>query len=115
MENNPSPKKLRGDIILIGAVLALALVLYLVFALTGKRGTYATVRVNNEVVARYPLDEDGTYVLNGGTNTLVIEDGTARITEASCPDGICISQGRISTTDGVITCLPNRLTVTVSE
>ena len=35
------------------------------------------------------------------------------MSEANCPDHICVRQGKIHYTGQVITCLPNRLTVTI--
>lgn len=106
-------KKLWADLALILGLLLLAGGLYLALAARGEAGAWAVVRVESEVVARFRLDEDGTYPLNGGTNLLVIEDGTARIAEADCPDGLCVRQGRIRFRGQVVTCLPNRLTVTI--
>ena len=57
--------------------------------------------------------QNGTYPLNGGTNTLVIENGAAWLSHANCPDELCVKQGKISHNGQVITCLPNKLTVTV--
>ena len=106
-------KRLRMDILLIALLLAAAGVLYLAFGRTTETGTCVVVRVEGAVVARYPLDEDGVYPLNGGTNILAIEDGVAWMQEANCPDHICMLQGKINKTGQVITCLPNLLTVTV--
>ena len=71
------------------------------------------VRVDGQEVGNYQLTENGTYELNGGTNILRIENGEAYLTDANCPDKLCVHQGRISKTNQVITCLPNKLTVTV--
>ena len=71
------------------------------------------VKINGEEVAKYPLDKNATYTLNGGTNILTIKDGFAYLTDADCPDHLCVKQGKISKTGQVITCLPNKLTVTV--
>ena len=71
------------------------------------------VKVDGKEVARYSLSEDGEYELNGGTNILRIEDGKAYLTDATCPDHLCVNQGKIDQTGETITCLPNRLTVTV--
>ena len=106
-------KRARMDILLIALLLDMTGVLYLAFGRTKGTGAYAVVRVEGAVVARYPLDEDGVYPLNGGTNILAIEDGYAWIQEANCPDHICMLQGKINKTGQVITCLPNLLTVTV--
>lgn len=106
----------KRDLIFIGAILAFALLLLAAVAFFQKDGAYVVVRVDGEEIARYELDEEGVYPLNGGTNILKIEDGEAWIIEASCP-GIsgkrCTAQGKISKTGQTITCLPNKLTVTV--
>lgn len=106
-------KRLRMDILLIALLLAATAVLYLAFGRAKETGQYAVVRVEGSVVARYSLDEDGVYTLNGGTNILAIQDGSAWMQEANCPDHICMLLGKINKTGQIITCLPNLLTVTV--
>lgn len=103
----------KNDIILIGAVLLIAIVAALVVSLSGEAGAYVVVRVDGEEVGKYSLSEDGEYSLNGGTNILIIEDGAAYLIEANCPDHLCIKQGKINKNGQTITCLPNKLTVTV--
>ena len=107
-----SDKKRRIDVILIGALLIVSAVLYFVIN-SGTAGGEAVVRVKGEVVERHKLSESGTYPLNGGTNILVIEDGYAYICEADCPDKYCMKQGKIHYTGQCLTCLPNKLTVTI--
>ena len=46
-------------------------------------------------------------------NLLIIEDGYAYIKEASCPDGLCVHQGKINKSGEMIVCLPNEVVVTV--
>ena len=41
------------------------------------------------------------------------QDGKAYLTSATCPDHLCVNQGKIDQSGETITCLPNRLTVTV--
>ena len=106
-------KKLWADLALILVLLLVAGGLYLAFGARGEDGAWAVVRVENEEIARYPLSEEGVFPLNGGTNILVIENGTARLSEADCPDKLCVRQGTIRYSGQVITCLPNRLTVTL--
>ncbi len=103
----------KRDIILISSVLLLSLILFGVFSFLKKDGAYAVVRVNGEEIERYSLKDSGEYSLNGGTNILRIEDGKAFLTSADCPDHLCVKQGKINKTNETITCLPNKLTVTV--
>ena len=106
-------KKLRVDLILIAALLLLSGVLYLVLRAGRQEGGVAVVRVNGVETERHSLSVNGTFPLNGGSNILVIRDGQAWLSEANCPDLLCVRQGRIHYTGQVITCLPNRVTVTV--
>ena len=103
----------KRDIILIGSVLLIAVALLLVVELNRQEGAYVLVRVDGQEVGKYQLSESGIYELNGGTNILHIENGEAYLSDANCPDKLCVPQGKISKTTQVITCLPNKLTVTV--
>ncbi len=103
----------KRDFVLIGIVLVLIVATCLVVALTKETGACVIVRVDGQQVATYSLLEDGEYSLNGGTNVLRIQDGKAYLTEADCPDHLCVKQGKVDQTGETITCLPNRLTVTV--
>ena len=103
----------KRDIILIASILAVAIALFLIVELTKEEGAGVTVKVDGVKVAEYSLSADGTYPLNGGTNILVIENGKAYLSDANCPDKLCVHQGKISMTGETITCLPNKLTVTV--
>ena len=103
----------KRDFILIGAILVVIIAVLLVIQLTKEDGAYVAVKVNGQEVAQYSLSVNGEYELNGGTNILRIEDGKAYLIDANCPDHLCVNQGKIWRTGETITCLPNRLTVTV--
>lgn len=108
-------KKHRADLLLILALLLLAGAAWLYMSLTREHGGEAVVTIDGEERARLPLGEDGqwTFESDRGENTLVIENGEAYISSASCPDHICVRQGRISFDGETIVCLPNRLVVTI--
>lgn len=106
----------KADIILLAAVIAVGGIMAAVLFLHNQSGSQVQVRVSGTVAASYPLDQNATYTIsgvNGGTNVLVIEDGTARIEEASCPDGLCINTGRVSRDGQSIVCLPNQVVVEI--
>lgn len=111
----PAEKKRNHiwDVCLIVGCLLLALVLYFWLGVNQESGAGVIVAVNGEEVARYSLEVPGVFELNGGSNTLKIEGGKAWLTHANCPDSLCVKQGKIASRGQVITCLPNKLTVTV--
>ena len=105
----------KADLLLLAAALVFGAVLAAVLLLRFPGGT-VQVRVAGAVTAGYPLDVDASYTItgaNGGTNLLVIEDGAARIEEASCPDGVCVHTGRIRRNGQSIVCLPNQVVVEI--
>ena len=107
-------RKIRNDIILILALLLVGLSVFLIITMTRDEGVAVRVTVDGETAGEYLLSEDGEYSINGGTNILVISDGQAYIKKASCPDGLCVRQGRVSRTGERIICLPNRVAVEVT-
>lgn len=63
----------------------------------------------SQVKAPYFLTiEDG----RGGSNTLLVESGRICISEADCPDQICVRRGWLSGAGAPIICLPHRLVIT---
>ena len=106
-------KKYRIDIIVVASLLIFSLFILLIINLTKVEGAYAEVTVDGNTVGVYSLAIDGTYSLNGGTNTLVIENGEVYVKDSNCPDHICENTGKIKHVGQTIMCLPNRLTVTI--
>ena len=105
--------KHKIDIIVVASLLLLSLAVMLTVNLTRKPGAFVEITVDGEVVATYPLDTDGEYTLNGGTNKLTIKDGAAYMSYSSCPDHVCENTGKVRHVGQTIVCLPNKLTVTV--
>lgn len=71
----------------------------------------------NELVTSFSLKKDTIYTVTTdlGTNTIVIENGQVRVTDADCPDKICEQMGLISKPGETIVCLPHKLVVEVSD
>ena len=106
-------KKYRLDIIVISSLILLSILILLIINLTKKEGSVAVVEIDGTVSAQYPLNIDGVFPLNGGTNVLVIEGGTAYLNYSDCPDHTCENTGKIHYVGQTIVCLPNKLSVTI--
>ena len=110
--------KLKNDIILICSLLLVVAIIGLAVFFSGEEGASVTVTLNGKPYATYSLSDDRTVEIksgeNGeGVNVLVIKNGEAYVSEASCPDLICAKHRPISRSGESIACLPNRLVVTV--
>ena len=110
-------KQKRNTIILVSAVVvvALAVVVFQMIFLK-KEGTYALVQVQQEQRYRLDLQKETELVVEDetGFNKIKVKDGAIGVTEADCPDKVCVRTGYISKTGEVIACLPHELTVTIS-
>ena len=106
-------KTYKLDILVIGLIVVVSLIYLLIFSLTRVEGNVVVVKIKNEEIAAYKLDEDGKYSLNNGSNILIIQDKKAWIEEADCPDKLCIKKGTISNVGETIVCLPHRLIITI--
>jgi hypothetical protein len=110
----------KQDFIFIGILLLLCLAVGGVYKLCyHDKGSTVEVTVDGQTYGTYSLslaqtvsicDSDGNV-----TNTLIIRDGKADMTDADCPDKLCVHQKAISIEKENIVCLPNRVVVTVTE
>lgn len=111
----------KNDIILIVVILVLALGSYIgirYYQSVNTNAPTAVVTVKDVEYGRFPLDKNVTEKIelpDGAYNILVIQDGKADITEASCPDGICVNHRPISMVNETIVCLPNELVVEIEN
>lgn len=79
----------------------------------------AEIVSDGEVVERIDLitlDKPRDITVNtpdGGFNTVHLERGAVSVTDANCPDKLCVKQGEIKNGIYPIICLPHKLTVRI--
>lgn len=101
----------KKDILLAGCVCALAAVIWLaVHFFLPKENHRIRITVDGEVFGEYSLDEDREIAI-GDTNICRIQDGKVQMTEADCPDQLCIHQRAVDAGGGSIICLPNKVVI----
>lgn len=106
----------KADLIIIGAVgLIVGILFVCLYVFGGDSGKYVQIESNGEVVETLKLDEDiqKEYRFGDETNTLKIENGKATVTDANCPDGICVNHKAIYRKGESIICLPHKLVITI--
>lgn len=103
--------KKKRDILLVIGILVIAGVFYIGnLIMHRKPASTLEISVDGAVVMELDLNKDTEVTIdgsNGGTNHLIIKDGEAYIDDASCPDKVCIHQGKIHLNGEMIVCLPN--------
>ena len=113
----------KWDIVLIAILLVLSCIPEGIFFLSGAKqdgqGTVAVVTIDGKTVKEIPLSSHGgidsltVQGTDGGYNVIVVKDQAIGITEADCPDKICIQEGFISRPGESVICLPHKVIVEV--
>lgn len=105
----------KNDLILAAAVIAAAaVILAFQFFRQDGDGQCVVVTVDGELYGTYDLTEDQTVEI-GKTNQLIIENGTARMEWADCPDQICVNHRAVDKNGESIICLPNKVVVSIES
>ena len=96
-----------GDGVVIGAVLLLSVFLLLGGLLPGE-GREVEILAKGERIASLSLNEDTVYSLSLEEYhlTVTVRDGKAFVSEADCPDRVCLHSGAISRAGDIIVCAP---------
>ena len=110
----------KNDLILMAVILVVTLISIGGIRLWQKNNTggeaTAVVTIDGAEYAAYPLSEDITERIelpDGSYNILTVSGGYADVTEASCPDQICVKHNHIRYSGETIVCLPNKLVVEI--
>lgn len=108
-------KKMLHDLILVGAVLAAALAVYVLVNVLGKEGQTVVVTVDGAVIAEKPITVNDSVDIKDadGCNRVVIDNREVYMESADCPDKVCVKTGRISRAGETIVCLPHKVVVEI--
>lgn len=107
----------RNDLILAIVLLVIALISGGGYYLTHRTPALrAEITVDGKLVETLDLSKDQEITIHSahnGTNRLIIQNGAIWCAEASCPDGVCVHQGKQERDGDLIVCLPNLMIVQV--
>ena len=126
-DNKPN-KQLLTRIIVLNIIIAVIFSVSLAAIILSRPGSgssisggyTATVYQNGRVISVIELSaaEDSSFTVRteqGGTNTITVKDGDICVSEASCPDKLCVKEGWGTKSPVPIVCLPNRLVIVISD
>lgn len=105
-----------GDIIVIAAVMAAALIIFGRFS--DNVGEIATISLNGQILYQIdlsdPENQGKVFQVQGSyTNEICVSDRKIYVRSSDCPNQSCVHSGRIS--QGTIYCVPNGMSITVGR
>ena len=103
--------------VITGTFLLLAAV-WLILLNVRTDGHIAKIYSSGQLVKEIDLDlvtEPYQFVIESekGSNTVYVEKGAISVTDADCPDKVCVKTGSISGGITPIICVPNRLEIRI--
>ena len=103
----------RSDMALAALLIAAGVLLFMLqFFPKGGDGVLV-VRESGKITAVYSLAEDRVISSEEG-NCFEIRGGKVKMTQADCPDGLCLNMPEISRAGETIICLPNKVTLCIT-
>ncbi|MDL2236208.1 NusG domain II-containing protein [Christensenellaceae bacterium OttesenSCG-928-K19] len=102
-----------SDIVFTAVIVAVCILIWF-FALPKAQGGVAVFRLDGEIMAELPLQENAEYEMSAAyTNLFEIKDGCVRVAYTDCPNHQCEKTGAVSAAGASIVCAPNRASVTI--
>ena len=111
-------KKLKADVAVIAAIGIVATLFFVIPHLNGDLSETVIVNQDGRIYGEYPLYNDAVipvYYEPGGYNLILVSEGEVSVTDADCPDKLCVKQRAVSKNGESIICLPHRLVVQISS
>lgn len=102
----------KNDFLFIFAALLVAASSFFIIKLSAKDADTVKITARGKLFCEKPLSENCEIDIYG-KNTAVIENGCVYMKEASCPDKLCIHQGKAHDGSKKIICLPNKVVIEV--
>ena len=113
--------KTRTWVICIAAAAVMLAALSLLLLTSRKDGTVVQVIQDGTVIREIDLSrvsQEYSFEVEGpegGSNTVLVQPGRICISEADCPDRICVHQGWLTDQPVPIVCLPHRLVIALKD
>lgn len=109
----------KNDVILIFCIISIASIIIFGFSVFFKEdGAVVVVQQDGIITNTYSLLIDREIIigdLQNDHNILVIKDGYASISQANCPDSLCVRQQKINKQGELIVCLPHGLVIKIDN
>lgn len=110
-------KRIINDIILIALLVLIPLGLLLMGNSKDNTDSDSVVRisVDGNLYKTIPLGEDTdiTVVTEAGTNHVIINGGKVWVSDADCPEKVCVDHSPISKNREQIVCLPHKMVIEI--
>ena len=117
MNKQRSGKKKKDALLLIFILAAAAVLFIIFFFMNNKSAENVVIKVNGNIVYSAAITKDADLTINGydgGYNKVKIANSSVTVTDADCPDDVCVNTGAISRSGQTIVCLPHKMVIEIT-
>lgn len=117
-ETSRSGNKKKELLVFAIIIIVIVIVAVFIYGPQRDRGSEVVITIDGEEYGRYPLNKNVEIPIKVDgktTNHLIIQDGTADMISAECPDQTCVNMKEISLDGETIVCLPNKVVIEVES
>lgn len=104
----------KNDFLFLSAVVLISIISFIFVAVNTENGDTAIIYKDGKIYQEVDLSKNSEIII-GTTNSVITENGCIYMSRASCPDKLCMRQGRISDSSKKIICLPNKIVIEVKR
>lgn len=110
-------RKIAVASVLTALAAAVGIIVWLVIRNVPRENPAAEIYLNGELLKTVSLAEECEFTVDcgNGHNTVTVRGGAVSVTEADCPDKVCVRTGAISGGAVPIVCLPHRLEIRIVD
>ncbi len=108
----------RNDIKLFAVIMVLAIIAIVAINLMKSEGSKVVITIDGKVYKTLDLNTNQTFTIeqgDGDTNNVKIENGAVSMTDANCPDKLCVKHRSIHYNGETIVCLPHKVVVEIAN
>lgn len=105
----------KNDIVLFVVIIILAFLIRIILDNNRTAGLRVRLTVDGNELCMLELDNNTEYIIDNkyGRNIVVVNDKKVYVSDADCPDRICMEYKPIDEVGETIICLPHRLVIEI--
>lgn len=108
----------RNDIKLLGVILLVAVIAIIIINLVKTDGSQVVITIDGKEYETLPLNVNKTVTVQVDKdhyNVVKVQDGKVSMSEANCPDKLCVKHNKIHYNGETIVCLPHKVVLEIKN
>lgn len=107
----------KGDFIIFLTIIVVAITCMIPFRKIQNDNLICEISVDNKIIHSFKLNNNFKQVIEINENkkncTIIIENNCVWFSKSNCPDKVCIKSGKLTHSNQIVACVPNKVIVKI--